>query len=160
MRNLLNLLIGTFKECGSKNLLTANDDRDFHDMELQNFQEEEMSSLISDEDYDDDISPKVNQAQTLPEGWTWIDYDDGSGVINSPEGAASFSYDLQTQEYVSPDGNGHFWHEYPCGMGLLDFKTYAEKYIRERILPKNDNTLLKEGLGLAGSSGQLERNNP
>jgi len=39
------------------------------------------------------------QAATLPEGWIWIDCEDGSGSLQTPAGKAVFSYDKNERTY-------------------------------------------------------------
>jgi hypothetical protein len=62
--------------------------------------EENSHDLFSDEDFEENLTPASN----LPDGWTWNDYDDGSGSLKSPSGHRYYSYDLQTQEYTLPYG--------------------------------------------------------
>lgn len=40
-----------------------------------------------------DFVPAVTQAELLPNGWTWVEYNDGSGYLESPEGTEYSSYD-------------------------------------------------------------------
>lgn len=77
-------------------------------------------------------------AENLP-GWIWIHYDDGSGGLSSPEGKIFFEYDLNTKEYVNPN-NGHYvlWYDYPYSMKISEFKNYAEKWIQNNILKKDN----------------------
>lgn len=78
---------------------------------------------------------KKSQAHTLPEGWIWTDYDDGSGCIDSPGGDSYFSYDLDTNEYILPHDNHYsLWVNPDLRMSLKNFKAFAELYIKEKIL--------------------------
>ncbi|KQK26043.1 hypothetical protein AR438_10710 [Chryseobacterium aquaticum] len=61
---------------------------------------EENADFFSDEGFEENLTP----ASDLPDGWTWNDYDDGSGSLKSPSGHRYYSYDLQTQEYTLPYG--------------------------------------------------------
>lgn len=45
-------------------------------------------------DYDPDAPPNRIQAEALPEGWMWVEYYDGSGHLESPEGSEYSSYDM------------------------------------------------------------------
>lgn len=89
------------------------------------------------------------QAENLPEGWIWINYDDGSGYLQSPDGKEYFEYDWTTGEYkVTPDKSYDFFmvENYQSGgysIGGFDkFKEYAEDYINKNIL----NEIEKKGL--------------
>lgn len=56
---------------------------------------------------------KIVPAKALPEGWTWIEYDDGSGHLEAPDGTHYFSYDLAP---------------YHAMLGIEYKKTVAEHY--------------------------------
>ena len=74
---------------------------------------------------------------TLPKGWHWNHYEDGSGGLRSPEGKSSFSYDLATSYAVR--GDIEFkrtpYHPWEVFHGTLtEFQAMAESEIR-RVLP-------------------------
>lgn len=75
---------------------------------------------------------QIIEAKSLPKGWKWIEYNDGSGHLNSPDDENYFFYDLQTKEYkIKKD------EHYDLYTGtFFDFKKYAEKYIIENIMIK------------------------
>ncbi len=82
-------------------------------------------------------------AKTLPEGWIWIDYDDGSGCLESPDRTTYFSYDGNTGEYkVTPVSSTKFFlnENYEAGKyvraSISEFKAFAENYVKENILNK------------------------
>ena len=78
------------------------------------------------------------QAATLPAGWVWTHYEDGSGSLDSPDGRHMFSYDLMTSEYTDPvTGKWCFWKDYPEHMNLQPFKVFAEEYVRRQMLPQD-----------------------
>lgn len=38
--------------------------------------------------------PKRTPAESLTKGWTWVDFADGSGCLEAPDGECYYSYDL------------------------------------------------------------------
>jgi len=61
-----------------------------------------------EEEVDETFEPhKRSQAESLPNGWIWTDYDDGSGGLEAPNGDSYFSYDIDTKEYKIKD-NDHW----------------------------------------------------
>lgn len=80
---------------------------------------------------------KRSQAESLPNGWIWTDYDDGSGGLESPSGESYFSYDIHTKEYKIKC-NDHWNLFNPSPMRLIEFKAFAEKYIKAEILKKGE----------------------
>lgn len=75
----------------------------------------------------------AEQAQTLPTGWVWERYDDGSGHLRSPECQRYFSYDTQPYphgiEYRRTDKDlwGPHWGSFE------EFREFAEKDIRAEL---------------------------
>lgn len=69
---------------------------------------EECSSLnyMKDADYLA-IPPRKWQAESLPEGWTWVLYHDGSGHLSAPDGEKRCEFDMQTREYTDAFGQYH-----------------------------------------------------
>lgn len=87
----------------------------------------------------DEPDREENRAPTsnLPDGWSWNDYDDGSGSLKSPNGRSYYHYDLQTQEYRLPCGNNEWTamkdlSENP--KSLNEFKIFAENDLKEKVL--------------------------
>ena len=72
------------------------------------------------------MSDGVNQAALLEKGWMWIDYDDGSGHLESPNGEEYVSYDFCTQEYKYTNKKWHFMDEYSDRTSFYQFKTLME----------------------------------
>ncbi len=86
---------------------------------------EENADFFSDEGFEENLTP----ASDLPDGWTWNDYDDGSGSLKSPSGHRYYSYDLQTQEYTLPYGRREWTGMrdfYDAPKSLNEFKSYVE----------------------------------
>ena len=68
--------------------------------------------------------------------WHWIDYDDGSGHLQSPDGKSYFKYDWSTKEYKVSDKSG--WDFFDDGAPGTDssfstFKSYAQNYILKNV---------------------------
>ncbi len=100
----------------------------------------------------------------LPQGWTWNDYDDGSGSLKSPGGYSYYSYDLQTQEYRLPYGKNEW-----TGMkdlsenqkSLNEFKIFAENDLKENadlnhLSPKLSEEEINDLLGQKNSTKEKE----
>lgn len=80
-----------------------------------------------------DAQPKVTQAGLLPEGWNWVDYGDGSGHLEEPDGKKWFLYDLHHDAYVEfRRDEDCTWRSYPGRFD--DFKYKAEMTILEKYL--------------------------
>lgn len=85
---------------------------------------------------------KEIQADNLPKGWVWQQYDDGSGHLKSPEGANYFSYDWTTGEYKIKREDKHYDffldENYSTGGysigSFSEFKSYAENWINNNVL--------------------------
>ena len=102
-----------------------------------------FDDLFSEEDFEEKLIP----AAELPEGWTWNEFDDGSGSLKSPSGYRYYSYDLQTQEYKLPYGRNDWtsmrdFDEAP--KSLDEFKSYAEKHLKESAFQNNLSPKLSE----------------
>lgn len=86
---------------------------------------------------EDDCRPQKTAAKSLPDGWTWTDYPDGSGGISSPDGKEYYAYDLQTHEYQDcRTKKWEFWKDYPLPMNLKDFKEDTEERILDELRKK------------------------
>lgn len=103
------------------------------------------NSIENQLEYEKEFIPKIKQAESLPKGWVWKMYDDGSGNLESPDGKTYFDYDWTTGEYkVTPDKQYDFFmvENYETGgysIGGFDkFKEYAEDYINKNILNKKE----------------------
>lgn len=53
--------------------------------------------MCDDNKYQDELT--IIPVPSLPEGWEWRMYDDGSGSLYSPEGKQIITYDFSTSEY-------------------------------------------------------------
>lgn len=92
--------------------------------------------------------PKVTktQAETLPEGWIWVEasYEDDFDIhLENQTGVRYFIYDIMTGEYkVTSDSKWDFFlkKNYETGKyeraSLSEFKEFAEKYVNDNILNK------------------------
>jgi len=81
---------------------------------------------------------KIVPAAFLPEGWSWKQYNDGSGSLKSPDGKNYFGYDLQTKEFMHPGKIGNPWcffdgYPYEC-ISFAEFKKQAEIWITKNVL--------------------------
>ncbi len=86
------------------------------------------------------------QAETLPEGWIWVEtsYEDDFDIrLNNQAGDHYFIYDIMTGEYkLTSDSDWAFFlnENYETGKyeraSLSEFKAFAEKYVNESILNK------------------------
>ena len=78
-------------------------------------------------------------AQLLEDGWCWVEYDDGSGHLENPNGKSVISYDYTTQEYRDVHGNWKFMNNYPDTTSWKQFKTDTENIIvAEGLASYND----------------------
>lgn len=85
-----------------------------------------------------DSKSRKTPAKTLPDGWNWKDWDDGSGGLWGPKKEHYFSYDLFP--YYSMGGIEYkestdvmeswdiFWGN------LSEFKKFAETMVRKKYL--------------------------
>ena len=78
----------------------------------------------------------VVTAKSLPKGWAWRVYTDGSGSLGSPTGDRYFGYFQNTKhlrggiEYqIHPLGSRRTFYG-----AFEEFQNYAEQYISEKIL--------------------------
>ncbi len=78
------------------------------------------------------MSDRGNQAVLLEDGWVWIDYDDGSGHLESPSGEEYVIYDFCTQEYKYANERWNFMYEYPDRTSFYQFKTIIENDVLEK----------------------------
>lgn len=98
------------------------------------------SCYFQTEEHDEGLTLKVVPAKTLPKGWCWFQYNDGSGYIKGPDGKMFFDYDQETGEYrVTEDDAWDTWHDYDQvqsipGNEMSDFKAFAECFIRQNVL--------------------------
>ncbi|MDR6156678.1 hypothetical protein QF023_000194 [Chryseobacterium sp. SLBN-27] len=97
---------------------------------------EKNVDFFSDEGFEENLIP----ASSLPDGWTWNDYDDGSGSLKSPSGHRYYSYDLQTQEYTLPYGRREWTGMrdfYDAPKSLNEFKSYVESDLKAKAVQNN-----------------------
>lgn len=79
--------------------------------------------------------------------WTWKDYDDLSGHLESPDGKSYFEYDWTTKEYkiTSDSGWDSFIDADPTrDTSLSAFKEYAQDYIKNNIAKNKDIVFERE----------------
>ena len=97
---------------------------------------EKNVDFFSDEGFEENLIP----ASSLPDGWTWNDYDDGSGSLKSPSGHRYYSYDLQMQEYTLPYGRREWTGMrdfYDAPKSLNEFKSYVESDLKAKAVQNN-----------------------
>lgn len=104
---------------------------------------EENADFFSDEGFEENLTP----ASDLPDGWTWNDYDDGSGTLKSPSGHRYYSYDMLTQEYTLPYGRREWTGMrdfYDVPKSLNEFKSYVENDLKAKVVQNNLYSKLSE----------------
>ena len=87
------------------------------------------------------------EASQKNEVWTWKDYDDLSGHLESPDGKSYFEYDWTTKEYkiTSDSGWDSFIDADPTrDTSLTAFKEYAQKFVKENIVRDSDIKIILE----------------
>ena len=98
-----------------------------------------------------------SSASTLPSGWRWVDYDDGSGYLQSPTEERYFSYDrapyasqggIEYRERAQ-DWYGPFWGTFS------DFKCYAESVVSKKYLHESKSA---NKVSVAGHQPDMNRN--
>ncbi len=91
----------------------------------------------------------VMAADNLPKGWQWIQYNDGSGHLESPDRNSYFSYDKYTS-YTSMNGIEYRMppsYEYDVFYGSFEeFKAYAETTINKEFYSIENIPSLMRGL--------------
>ena len=75
------------------------------------------------------MSVSNKRAMLLDDGWNWIEYDDGSGHLENPNGKSVISFDYETQEYRDVHGEWKFMNNYPDSTPWNQFKTDVENLI-------------------------------
>lgn len=75
------------------------------------------------------MSVSNKRAMLLDDGWNWVEYDDGSGHLENPEGKSVISFDYATQEYRDVHGEWKFMNSYPDSTPWDQFKTNMENLI-------------------------------
>lgn len=91
------------------------------------------SAIMKDESENDGCS--IFPADTLPGGWTWHCWNDGSGHLESPAGNSLFSYDTNPYancgeiEYRKDRNSG--WTTFEGG--LTSFRQFAEEVILKQM---------------------------
>lgn len=73
------------------------------------------------------IPPKSWQAEGLPEGWTWVEYHDGSGHLRTPDDKRICAFDLQTREFDDPYGRYRLNEGYTFSQAEQDIATILKK---------------------------------
>ena len=141
LRNVIKSLSHIFKRGNPSPKGSQNQDNE----NLTEIMKEEYPTLQEYEDlseeYEDELDgapydffekpPEITPSANLPDGWVWVDYWDGSGSLNSPDGKHYFSYDLHTGEYHQCDNEE--WRYWGLPMFLAMFKDFAEKEMLKRL---------------------------
>lgn len=77
---------------------------------------------------------KIVPSSTLPDGWRWEFFSDGSGILRNPEGEACVGYDLDTGEIWNRwENKYHFWSDYPMPLNISDAVREGEETARNNI---------------------------
>lgn len=85
------------------------------------------------------MSVTNKKAMLLGDGWNWIEYDDGSGHLENPNGKSVISFDYTTQEYRDVHGEWKYMNNYPDTIPWDQFKTDMENLIvAEELASYND----------------------
>lgn len=85
------------------------------------------------------MSVSNGDAKLLGDGWKWVEYDDGSGHLENPNGKSVISFDYATQEYRNLHGEWRFMNNYPDATPWDQFKTDMENLIvAEGLASYND----------------------
>lgn len=120
-------------EDGELNWIYEDEDYDgTHTLTKENGQVVDMIEYDREEeleDYEEMLLERI-QAETLPEGWTWIK-GDRAGHLESPEGKKYMIYDLDTKEYKI-DEDSSAWHCYIEGWNIIP-------YTQEEIMEYDKN---------------------
>ncbi len=110
---------------------------------------------------------ELSQNGILPDGWEWVNYEDASGHLKSPEGKPYFSYDWTTGEYKITKEQKHydfFLDEninssgYSVG-SFSDFKKMAEEYIVSNVLSKEKSSVRDKLEKIKTSDDKNQTNN-
>lgn len=98
--------------------------------ELETYQDELYKKNLDNMLKENNMKPKAEPAKLLPNGWKWIQYDDGSGSLTNGSNSY-FSYDLSTMEYWDLNNKVQFFKDYPYRTpdSFDKFKEFAEKQI-------------------------------
>lgn len=91
--------------------------------------------LASNNQLDDDFPGIYSQTKSLPEGYSWFSWGDGSGELRHPDGTSSYGYDRTTYhneggiEYQEPGSCNWsiFWGSFEA------FQMFAEQATLARI---------------------------
>lgn len=76
----------------------------------------------------------ISSAKTLPKGWKWVSYRDGSGSLIAPDGKSFCSYDLQTDEIMfDPSSNYGYSRIFDLHK---NYKKVGETYITYHVLSR------------------------
>lgn len=83
------------------------------------------------------------KAELLPEGWYWVQNEDGKGCLMSPDKEPYFNYDLSADDLICLAEGEHGW----CGTDLQKLKKKCEEFIRENMVSKEEEKaeLLPDG---------------
>lgn len=121
----------------------------------------------------DEFEPRITSAENLPKGWFWMEFEDGSGMLISPDKKPYFSYDRQPYHQ---EGGVEYEETYRPGRVEFDvywgdyskFKNHMELTVRERYLhlseksPNERKTLSEwksEAQQSEKSSSEIEQQN-
>lgn len=141
IKSQLGQVVNDINDLGLYEMYLSQDELEYIGLEteIKDYEKQYSELIISADEERSEM-----QSRTLPEGWHWIDYDDASGHLKSPDGTSYFSYDWNTGEYqITKDVDYDFFLKENHSTGgysigsLREFKTVAENWIKENVL-KNE----------------------
>lgn len=103
----------------------------------RNTSEPAVKSASSSDRYRHNTEP----AKSLPQGWNWLEFQDGHGGLQAPDGHLSFMYEwptnLQCKEFEYLEHIAGPWKTFN---GTLDeFKQQAESIVNTAVLHRKDS---------------------
>ena len=103
----------------------------------------------------------IASAKSLPDGWEWHMWNDGSGGLYSPNGLIAFQYDFATSEYRYSGEEWNFFDEYTPEMasfkGMME---NVERRINARLETKEAELERKPLEEYAKEIAELRSNQP
>ena len=98
--------------------------------QVMHYTEQEAGSVDDFEEYE----PQKMSAESLPAGWIWHQWYDGSGCLKAPDGKKYFEYDIHpiSKEIEYRETSKHLYGF--LNKDLSEFKKFAEQIISEKYI--------------------------
>lgn len=137
-----------------------------HDIQYENLKKMYEEKLMEDF-LNDPLNqpPEIVPVEDLPEGWSWINYMDGSGCLESPDGKDYFSFDITTNEGKDINDVWQFfddislWKKERVGEIKKYLKDgFPSKYVCPENIPATDETINLCGLDYKAICKKLYEN--